>query len=127
MKDMFPTLGFSQMVAQKLMDDQGIGSIRILASLSDKNITVFCDVIRRPGGLVGGKMPDRGNQISVLMMKNLKLTAFIFKMMEYCSRIYGMRCIDSASFLQYLYQWELEWKKQMTLKCPQEQLGKDYG
>ena len=58
------------MVAEKLVYDQGVDSPWILANLSDKNITVICDVIRRPGGLVGGKMPDRGNEIFALVVKN---------------------------------------------------------
>ena len=60
MEEMFLRLGFSQTVAMKLVDDQGIVSLWTLASLSDEDIAAICDVIRRPGGLVSGKMPDRG-------------------------------------------------------------------
>ena len=63
----------------KLVDNQGIGFSQILASLSDEDIAAICDVIRRPGGLVSCKTPNRGNQISFRAAKNLKLAAFIFK------------------------------------------------
>ena len=43
---------FSQMVIEKLVQDQGADSTRTLASLSDGNIAAICDVMKRPGGLV---------------------------------------------------------------------------
>ena len=49
-------------MAEKLVYDQGIDYPWILGSLSEKNITTIHIVIRRPGGLAGGKTPDRGNQ-----------------------------------------------------------------
>ena len=118
MEEMFFNLGFSQVVAEKLVYDQGIDSPWILASLSDKNITVICDVIRRCGELVGSKTPDRENQISVLAAKALKLAAFMLKMLENCSRAYDIRCINSTSLLMYQHQWELKQKKSDNLKEP---------
>ena len=56
MEEMFFRLGFSQTVAMTLVHDQGIVSTWILAHLSDNDIATICDVIRRPGGLVSGKM-----------------------------------------------------------------------
>ena len=82
MKVLFLTLDFSQTVAQKLMEDQGIDSPLSLASLFDEDITAICDVMRRPGGQVGGRTPDRREQISILMAKNIKLTEFIFNLIE---------------------------------------------
>ena len=52
-----------------------LGFPQTLASLSDEDITMIWDVIRRPSGLVSDKMLDRGNQISVLAAKHLKLIA----------------------------------------------------
>ena len=72
---------FTQTVVQKLVEDQGIFPIKS-SQHSDNNITVMFNIIRRPGGLVGGSMPDRVNQISILAAKNLKLAAFMFKTME---------------------------------------------
>ena len=79
MEEMFLGLCFSQAVAMKQLDDQGIDSPWTLASLSDEVITAICDMIHRPGRLVSGKTLDRGNQISALATKNLKLAAFMFK------------------------------------------------
>ena len=70
---------FSQMVAMKLVNDQGTYSPLTFASLSDEDIAAICDVIRRPGCLVSKKMSDRGNHISILVENNLKVTVFMFK------------------------------------------------
>ena len=84
---MFFKLGFSQTVAQKLVYDQGIDSPQTLASLSDENITMICDVIRWPGGLVSSTTPVRGNQISILVAKNIKLAVFMLKSLEHYSNL----------------------------------------
>ena len=78
MEEMLLRLDFSQTVAMKLVNDQWIDSPWTLASLSDKDIAIISNVIRRLGGLVSRKKPDRGNQISILGAKNLKLAAFMF-------------------------------------------------
>ena len=66
MEEMFLRLGFSQTVAMKLGDDQGLESSWTLASLSEKDIATICYVIDRLSGLVSGKTPGRGNRISFL-------------------------------------------------------------
>ena len=90
MEEMFFRLGFSQTVAMKLVDYQWIHSPWTLASISDEDNATICGVIRRPGGLMRRMMPDRGNQISILVAKNLKLTALMFKSMECCSKAYDI-------------------------------------
>ena len=77
-----PHTRFSQTVAMKLVDDQGIDSLQTSASLFDENIATICHVIKRPGGSVSRKTSDKGNQICILAAKNLKLTAFMFKAIE---------------------------------------------
>ena len=99
MEEMFLRLGLSQAVVLKLVDDHGIDSPRTLASLFDENIATICDVICRSGGLVSRKTPDRGNQISVLDTKNLKLIAFMFKTMEHCSEDYRIQDVNSTFVL----------------------------
>ena len=89
-----------------------------LASLSDDDITVICDVTWKPGGLVSGKIPDKGNQISVLA-NNLKLTAFMFKMMEHCSGAYDIPVSRGAK--------AEENRQSQGAQSWQEKLGKDYG
>ena len=69
MKEMFLRLGFSLTVAMKLVDDQGMAKLAYLT----KNLPLF------PGGLVSRKTSERGDQIFILVAKNLKLAAFMFK------------------------------------------------
>ena len=88
-------LRFTQTGTYKLVGDQGIDSPWTLASLSDDDTTTICDMIRRPG-LVSSDTADRGSQISVLVAKNLKVTVFMFKMMEHFSRAYSIQLVDST-------------------------------
>ena len=81
----------------KLVDDQGIDSPWILASLFDEDIATIYNVILRPGGIVSRKSSNRGNQISVLAAKNLKLVAFVFMTMECYSKDYKISCVTSIS------------------------------
>ena len=118
MEEIFLRLGFSQAVVLKLVDGQGIDSPWTLASLSDEDITIICDIICRPSGLVSGKTPDRGNQISVLAVNNLKLMAFMFKKMEHCSKNYRIKDINSTFVLHYQHQWELKQKKPDNIEAP---------
>ena len=82
MYNMLIRLLFSQLVVEKLGEDNEIDSYRTLAGFSDDDITSICGAIRRPVFLVSMRMPDRRNQIYVLVEKNLKLSMFMFKMME---------------------------------------------
>ena len=50
------------------------------------------------------KVLDRGNQISVLATKNLKLVAFMFKMMKHCSKNYLIRDVNRTFVLRYQHQ-----------------------
>ena len=95
---MFLRLCFSQTVATKLEEDQGIYSPWTLASLFDETIATVHDMFCRFIGLVSGKTPDKGNQITV-PMKNPKLVAFMFNTMEHCFRDYEIRCDNSTSVL----------------------------
>ena len=58
MQIMFLRLFFSQMVAQKLVEDQGIDFPQTLASLSNESVSAIYKVIRRLGGSVSGKKSD---------------------------------------------------------------------
>ena len=95
-----------------------IDSLWTLASLSEENIAAICNVIHRPHGLVSGKTPDRGSQISVLAIKNLKLMAFMFKTIEHCSNDYRIQDINITSVLCYQYQCKLEQKKSDDIEAP---------
>ena len=56
----FFRLRISQMVAQKLAENQVIDFPLTPASLSDKDIKEICEVIT-PGGFASRMMPDRGD------------------------------------------------------------------
>ena len=75
----------------KDVDDQGIDSPWNLASHSDEDINAICDMIKRSCGSLVLKY-QTGSHISVLVAKNLKLVAFLFKMMEHCSRTFDKIC-----------------------------------
>ena len=108
MEEMFLRLGFNQIVDMKLVDDQRIDFPQTLASLSDEEIAAICNVIQESGMLVMWKMPDRGNEISVLAARYLKLVAFMFKTLEHCSKAYEIKHVKSISVLQYHYQCKLK-------------------
>ena len=63
-------------------------------------------------------MQDRENQISVLAKMNLKLAAFMFKLIKHCFKDYDIRCVNIKSVLKYKHQWELEQKKTEDLEQP---------
>ena len=86
------------------------------SKLLDMAITTICDVTRRPGGLVGRRMPERGNHISVLVAKNLMLSAFIFKLMEHCSKPYDIKHVNRRQVLEYQHQLKLEQNAVLHLK-----------
>ena len=44
----------------------------------DKNVDDMCNVMRKPGGKNADRMPNRGQQVSVIAKENLKLAAFLF-------------------------------------------------
>ena len=67
---------------------------------------------------MSGKTLERGNQISVLAAKNLKLAEFMFKTMEHCSKDYRIQDVNSTSVLHFQHQWELEQKKTDNIKMP---------
>ena len=98
------------------MRDQGIISPRTRASLSDHDITVICGIFRRLCGFISGRMPDRGNQISILVVNYLKISTLMFKIIECCYMPHNIDCINSRRLLQYQHQWELEQKKTDNLE-----------
>ena len=67
---------------------------------------------------MGGNMPDMGNQIPILAAKNSKLAAFIFKLMDHCSKTCNISCVGSVTVLQFQHQWEQEQKGPDDTKAP---------
>ena len=48
-------------MGQKIVEDKEIDIPWTFTSLSGEDITAICDVIMRPGSLVGVRKPDRGD------------------------------------------------------------------
>ena len=73
---------------------------------------------------MGKRALNRGNQN--LGAKNLKLAAFMSKLIEHCSKSYNIKCVDGTSVLQYQHQLKLEQKKDdlKMLKIDKNNWGK---
>ena len=71
-------LDFSPEAAMKLVREQGLDSPERLRVLPDKNVNDICYVMRKPGGKNVDRMPNRGQQVSVIAQEKLKLVAFLF-------------------------------------------------
>ena len=90
MEEMFLRLGFSQTVAMKLVDDQGIDSPQTLANLSNEDIE--------------WEDSRQGGADFCLAANNLRLRVFMFKTMEYCSKDNKISGVNSTSVLCYQHQ-----------------------
>jgi hypothetical protein len=75
---MYIQLGFTPKAAKLLIREQGLDSPERLQVLTDKNVDDICNVMRKPGGKIANGMPDRGQQVSIIAQKNLKLAVFLF-------------------------------------------------
>ena len=64
-----------------------------------------------------GKCQTGGNQISILVAKNLKLIVFMFKSMKCCSKAYDIKHVNGTSVLCYQHQWELKQEKTDNIKA----------
>ena len=87
-------------------------STETLVSVSELHF----DVIRRHVGLVSGRMLNRKNQTFILVAKNIKLAAFVFKIMAHCLR-YSSYLQEKHSTVQG--QWELKQRKKDDFKVPE--------
>ena len=76
--DMYMQLGFSPKAARLLVREQEIDSPDKLRVLTEKDADDICNVIRKPGGKNADRLPNRGQQVSVIAQANLKLAAFLF-------------------------------------------------
>ena len=77
-QDMYIWLGFSPKAAKLLVRGQGLDSLERLRVLTDKNVDDICNVVRKPGGKNANRMPNRGQQVSVIAQENLNLAVFLF-------------------------------------------------
>ena len=71
-------LGFSSEVAKLLVREQGLDRVERLSILTDKNFDDICDVMRKPGGKIADRTPNRGQHVSVIAQESMKLAAIFF-------------------------------------------------
>ena len=57
--------GFYSKAAQLLIREQGLDRLDRL-QVTDKNVYDICNVVRKLGGRDADRMPDRGQQVSVI-------------------------------------------------------------
>ena len=76
--DMYIWLGFSPKAATLLVREQGLDSPERLRVLTAKNVNDICNVMRKPGSKNADRTPERGQQISFIVQKNVKLATFLF-------------------------------------------------
>ena len=61
-----------------LVREQGLDSPEWLRVLTDKNVNVICNIMRKPGRKNADGKLNRRQQVSVIAQENLKLSAFLF-------------------------------------------------
>ncbi len=89
-------IGFTEMAAQALVDEQGMDTLEEIKLLTDDEIESLCKVIRRPGGMIpappggaaGGaaKIPNPGVPVNQRAEGHLKLLAFYLRHQARISR-----------------------------------------
>ena len=77
-QDMYLQLGFSSVAARFLIKEQRLDSPERLRVLQEEVIDDICNGMRKPGRNNANRMPDRGQQVSVIAQENLKLAIFLF-------------------------------------------------
>ena len=77
LQDIYLQFRFSLEAARLLVREQGLDSPERLRVLTDKNVDVMCNVMRKPGGNNANGTPNRVQQVSVIAQENLKLVVFL--------------------------------------------------
>ena len=101
LQDMYIKLTFSPKKAMLLIRKQRQDSLERLRVLTDKNGDDIFNVMRKPGGQNAGRMPDRGQQVSVIAQENMKQAAFLFHHRLRCTlnwKVMGV-CEDAVHLL----------------------------
>ena len=78
LQDIYLWLRFSPKAAKLLAKEQGLDSPEWMRGLMDKNVDGICNVMRKPGGKNANRMPNWGQQVSVIAQENLNLAVFLF-------------------------------------------------
>jgi hypothetical protein len=91
MRGVMTRIGFSEVAAQALVEEQGMDSLEEVKLLSDDEIQSLCKVIRRPGGTIPGAagaapVNNPGVQVNQRAEGHLKLLSFYLRHQERVSR-----------------------------------------
>lgn len=92
MRTMLTRIGFSQVAAQAIVEDQGLDTLSEIKLLTDDEIESLCKVIRRPGGTVpaadpaAAPVPNPGTPVNMRAENHMKLLAFYLRHQERVSR-----------------------------------------
>lgn len=81
MRQAFMQLGFSQLAATALTNEQDIGSCQMLKELTETEVDDVCKQIRKSGGAQGNGIP-----ISVIAQSSLRTAAYLGRHLEKVSR-----------------------------------------
>jgi hypothetical protein len=91
MHQLFQHMGYSQVAATAIVDEQGINSLDELRILKDKEITNLCKVICHPCGQIAnpnllqqGNIPNPGISVSLHMESNTKLAKWMIVHRRFC-------------------------------------------
>ena len=77
LQDMYIWLGFSPEAVKLLIREIGLDSPERPRALTNKNVNDICNVMRKLGGKNADGMPNRGQQVSLIVHENLKLAIFL--------------------------------------------------
>ena len=78
LQDMCLWHGFSPKASRLLIREHGLDSLDKLRVLMDKIVDGICNVVKKSGNKNAERMPNREQQVSVMVQENLKLAAFLF-------------------------------------------------
>jgi hypothetical protein len=109
-------LGFNAQGQAAIANDdnggQGLNIIADIQMMNDSDVESMCASIRRPGGTVddghGNQVPNRGQNISVIQEKKLKLMVYFTKHKKRCSEActHALITADSVEAMRSLYEDE---------------------
>ena len=116
MRTMFVRIGFTNVAAQVIVDEQGMDTLDEIQLLTDDEIENLCKVIRRPGGMVPGPNPNDPlinnpwTPVNLRAENHLKLLAFyLVHHQKRISRAVNVANVTLESIPQYANSETSKW------------------
>ena len=75
LQDLYLWLGFSPKAARLLIREQELDIPDKLRVVMNKNVNDICNVMRKKDDKTANRLPNEGQQVSVIAKENLKLAA----------------------------------------------------